>query len=183
MIIKVCSDNGVIDWGKIKNDPIEFAYIRTSVGLSIDSQLAYNVKNANDNNIKKGFYHEACFCSTDVTIDARDEANYFVKLLYHYMLTEWIPIVLRVDENKIKLNSIQVRLWISTFMDELKRNNFFNIALQSNSSFLNTNLPHQHDLGNIPVWIIGEPNSQIPNGWKDVWLWQSKDGLITESKK
>lgn len=179
MILKCSSDYGVLDWKKVSaSNEIDYAFIRTSKGLEVDSQLEFNVSSASDNNVKTSFYHEVVMSSTDVKIDAIDQAKLFSELLCKYMHNEHCPFVLRIDENLFKLNSIQVNMWIDVFIKELKRSHFYNIAIHSNASFLNMNLPHNHNLGNIPVWLIGEQDSLLPNGWKQAWMYQQKDGTI-----
>ena len=181
--IDVSHHNGVIDWNKVVNDVFkpEFAYIKTTEGTGyIDPKFAINAKAANKAGIKVGYYHFASLNSTDVVGDAVKEAEAYIKAVKS-VPTPTMPLVLDIETNKAKLSKVQVLLWIKTFFAELAKIGWTDVILYSYTPFLNENLPINHDLGNIKLWIADyAPPLILPKGWNKAYIWQySAKGKIS----
>lgn len=204
--IDVSEANGHIDWQKVKaNEPkVDFAFIKASEGVGYtDPRLKENAINAHAAGIKIGFYHFATLNSKDVVNDAQSEAAYFLKVTEGLPIPE-MPYILDLERNEQYINSNKVKvkkseatingklkpgyskvavlepsevvLYIKTFLAALGNKPS---ALYSYTPFLNTHLPHIHDLGTIPLWIAQYPNVVtasskpiLPRGWSKCWLWQ-----------
>lgn len=174
MIIDVSKWQGKIDWKKVKqNHPeIEGVYIKASEGIGYtDPKMTINAVEATKNGFKVGFYHFSSLNSAEVTNDAKTEAKYFVTVTKN--LTKSLPYVLDIEKNINKLPKDKVLLWIKEFFKELEFLGVNEYWLYSYSPFLNENLPINHGLGNIPLWIAdySEP-LVLPKGWTKPVLWQ-----------
>lgn len=94
--IDVSYHNGKIIWSKVKEDGVDFAFVRAGrgepskkVGAVVDEQFARNVKYARKNGIKTGVYFYSCARNVK---QAQKEARFLVKLLKKYGEFEY-PIV------------------------------------------------------------------------------------------
>ncbi|MEK6882523.1 MAG: glycoside hydrolase family 25 protein [Nanoarchaeota archaeon] len=190
--IDVSSNNGIIDWASVKSNPmfnVDFAIIKSDEGVGYnDPQRALNSQNAKHNNIKIGYYHFASLNSLDVVKDATEEANYFMKSMSILPKAD-LPPVLDIETNKKGLTKNEVLSWINAFIKTIQKS-YPMIVLYSYAPFLNENLPPNHNLGNIPLWIAQYPtnyrpdlNPKLPNGWNDYWMWQySSKGKVNGIK-
>jgi lysozyme len=170
--IDVSQWQGVIDWKAVKEDPknVEFAIIKATEGVGFrDKQLVYNAVEAKRNNIKISYYHFATLNSKNVEADAKAEAEYFLATIKDLPKAD-LPLVLDIETDKIGLSNTEVLLYINTFFKALGTNDYM---LYSYTPFLNINLPKNHGLGNIPLWIAAYTRSlKLPNGWTKCWAWQ-----------
>lgn len=181
MIIDVSKWQGQIDWPtvKTKNHEIEGVYIKASEGIGyIDPKMTYNAVEANKVGLKTGFYHFASLNADDVVNDARTEAKYFLNVTKHF--TKSLPYVLDIEKNTGNLLKDKVLLWVKSFFKELNDEGVMDGMLYSYTPFLNENLPKEHDLGSIPLWIAAYTTEyKLPYGWTGAKLWQySQHGMI-----
>ena len=92
--IDVSAYNNNIDWAKVKNAGIDFAFIRIgyrgyeSGKVVFDKKYEYNIKNAINNNIDVGVYFYSQATSVN---EAIDEANFCINNVKGYNIT--YPIV------------------------------------------------------------------------------------------
>lgn len=181
MIIDVSKWQGKIDWKKVKQShpEIEGVIIKASEGIGYtDPKMTNNAVEAKKQGFKIGFYHFASLNSADVVNDAKTEAKYF------YTVTKSLgadmPYVLDIEKNISKIPKDKVLIWIKEFFRELESLGIQDYWLYSYSPFLNENLPINHGLGNIPLWVAdySEP-LVLPKGWSSCVLWQySSKGAI-----
>lgn len=181
MIIDVSKWQGKVNWDTVRheNHEIEGVYIKASEGIGYrDPYLINNAVEATKSGFKVGFYHFATLNNTDVANDAREEAKYFLTVTKN--LTVEYPFVLDIERNDSKTPKDKVLLWVKTFFNELEVEGVKDYCLYSYTSFLNENLPANHGLGNVPLWIAAySDNYKVPNGWIKPWLWQySQKGQI-----
>lgn len=181
MIIDVSKWQGKIDWKIVKEGTpsLEGVYVKASEGIGYtDPTMAYNAVSAHDVGLQVGFYHFASLNNVDVQNDATMEARYFLSVVKKFNPT--LPYVLDIEKNDKKFPKEQVLLWIKSFFDELKRNDINDYMLYSYTPFLNDNLPKDHGLGNVPLWIAAYTTAlKMPNGWNAYYLWQySSNGSI-----
>lgn len=74
--IDVSHHNPILDWEKVKEQNIQFAYIKATEGITHDDRnYPYNYKLAKENNIKVGSYHFYSFA-----ISGRDQARHFINI-------------------------------------------------------------------------------------------------------
>lgn len=156
-----------------------------------------------------GYYHFASLNTHDVTHDAADEAAEFCMFLNKLPKSnlplaidvESNPIryvdangkfvrpenALLADGHTPKpgikvvppLSPAEVQTWVTTFADTMQQKGYTDLCLYSYKPFLEANLPANHTLGTMKLWIAGYPNvftaaskPPIPRGWSNAWLWQ-----------
>lgn len=101
--IDVSSNNKSIDWEKVKADGIDFAFIRVAVRYSSDGTLAAdanykeNITEALNAGVKVGVY---MFSQAINQEEAKQEANYVLKLISGYKIT--MPVVIDTEFDKYK---------------------------------------------------------------------------------
>lgn len=134
--IDVSQYQGVIDWKKVANDDINFAFVRASCGMEIDKKFRVNAQGAYKNGIPVGAYHYATF--TNVS-QAKAQARYFVKLLKSVHIT--YPVVLDLEGNRSTLKISKSKLTSAglAFMDEVKKAGY-QVLLYSNENFFHTHI-------------------------------------------
>ena len=99
MGIDVSRHQGKIDWKKVANDGVEYAFIRvgfrgSSEGKMVeDEQFLNNIKGALDNGIDVGVYFYTQATSVE---EAKEEAKFLLDLIEPYKIT--YPVVLDLEE-------------------------------------------------------------------------------------
>jgi lysozyme len=172
--IDVSYAQGHIDWTKVKTD---FVYIKANEGVGFkDKMVNDNSVGAHKAGIPFGFYHFVTLNQVDVVTDAKQEAADFVSTMD--MLPKYSPDLIPVldieQENKLQISPQNINLWINVFVDELAKAGH-KVMLYSYTPWLNANLPKDHDLGRLPLWIAqytGKPVPVLPFGWSDYKAWQ-----------
>lgn len=77
--IDISHHNPILEWGEVKKQGINFAYLKATEGISHDDRnYPYNYKLASDNQIKIGSYHFYNFA-----ISGREQAKHFIKVSQH----------------------------------------------------------------------------------------------------
>ena len=177
MIIDVSSNNGMINWSKVKtNNPAPTgAMIKVNEGyLCADSKASYNATQAHLTGIPVGYYHFATLNNPNVVADAEQEANYFLASLNN-LPQATLPLALDIETNKINLSVPQVILWAKTFFNILKEAGKTNLALYSGLAFINSEHFVASDFVGIRLWLAEYNNKEqpvLPVGFPDYWLWQ-----------
>ncbi len=174
--IDVSSNNGVIDWAKVKQNviPIDFAIIKASEGVGyVDPKLKANATGADKAGIKKSYYHFASLNTLNDIPDAKAEADFFLSTIKSLPKNDF-SLVLDIETNKVGLDKIHVLEWIKTFFSEMKSHGYDDCILYSYSSFLDSNLSENHGLCN-KLWIaayVNLPSPKLPKGWNEYLIWQ-----------
>jgi len=179
--IDVSYAQGRIDWNKVKTD---FVYIKCNEGINFkDKMVNDNAVGAHLAKIPFGFYHFVTLNKVDVIADACTEAADFCNNLdmlpgYH---PDLIPVLDIEQENKLNISPANIELWINTFANEMKKRGH-KLMLYSYTPYLNANLPKEHSLGILPLWIAQYTKNAepvLPFGWHDYKMWQySNEGKI-----
>lgn len=182
--IDLSHHNGTIDFAKLltSQPPVDFIYFKCSQGVGyIDPALKTNVTAAERFGVKWGVYHFASLNTTNVIQDAKAEAQHFLATVAT-LPKPHLPLVLDIEDDKgvhqYGLSKNDVLAWIHSFVDTLKAAGNDDYALYSYTPFLNSNLPAQHNLGSIRLWIAqyrNAPKPTLPAGWSDFWIWQYSD--------
>jgi len=185
--IDVSWAQGKLDWSKIKTD---FAIIKCNTGVNCpDEQLQNNAAGCHEHCIPFGFYHWATLNKTDVVPDAISEAKDFIKALKELPTYSIMPALDIEEDNKLKLPPHAIELWIKTFADEMIKAGH-GLIIYSYKPWLDANLPRDHKLGYLPLWLAAYPWDKpaakespvfpaevgvprhLPNGWNDYFMWQ-----------
>lgn len=180
MIIDVSKFQGNIDWKKLKNAGVEVAFLKTTQGIGYkDPDVSQDSLLAKTAGVKIGYYHFASLNDHDEVKDAQSEAKYFVSILKNLPKPD-MPLILDIEENKAGLNKDEILVWIKTFFAQLVVSGYTDYAIYSYAPFLNENLPENHGLGNIKLWLAAYTvKPSLPKGWSSFYLWQfSSKGKI-----
>ena len=123
-----------IDWDKVSNDSVEFAYIRmgrrgaTTGELYIDDRFEENYKGAKDNGIKVGVYF---FSQALDEKEAREEAQFVIENIKDKELD--LPVVYDCEEvfleeglvpRIVLLSKTEITTNAIAFMEEMKKNDY-----------------------------------------------------------
>lgn len=129
--IDVSQYQGDINWKRVSNDGIQFAFVRASAGLATDKKFKVNAQGAHNNGILVGAYHYATFSNT---AQAKKEAEYFIKLLKSIQVT--YPVVLDLEDNRATRSVSKSNLTAAglAFMDAVKQAGY-KVMLYSNENF------------------------------------------------
>lgn len=183
-IIDVSHHNGKINWltvaSQITPFKIDGAIIKVSTGVgSYDPRAVFNAIEAKKAGLKIGYYHYCSLNEEDEFKDSTDEANSFIKVLKILPKSD-LGVVLDIEDPKaypgVNLDPQEVLIWIKNFFAVLDANGYKNYILYSFAPFLNSKLPLNHGLGNIPLWIAQfRTTLTFPRGWNSYWLWQYTD--------
>lgn len=74
--IDVSHHNPILNWIEVKNDDVNFAYIKATEGITHDDRnYPYNYKLAKENNVKIGSYHFYNF-----GVSGREQAKHFIRI-------------------------------------------------------------------------------------------------------
>ena len=179
--IDVSIYQGNIDWNKVKQSGIDFAYIKASQGInSYDPMCQQNAQGVSQTGLKFGYYHFATLNNQDVFTDAKQEAAQLVQHLSQLPKAS-LSLALDIEQNnQLNLTPAQVENWIHTFINSMNVVGY-KVILYSYTPFLNTNLPDNHTLGQYPLWIASYTKSLpiLPKGFQSwsIWQWNDK-GII-----
>lgn len=180
MIVDVSHYQGNIDWKKLKTAGVEVAFLKTTQGIGYkDPDVVEDSKLAKASGVKIGYYHFASLNDPDEVKDAQNEAKYFVDIIKTLPKPD-MPLILDIEENKLKISKPEVLAWIKAFFQQLQILGYSDYALYSYAPFLNENLPENHGLGTIKLWLAAYTVKPIlPKGWSSFWLWQfSQKGKV-----
>jgi lysozyme len=175
--IDISHHQGVIFFSEVVKDPqdITYVFIKATEGQTyVDGKLRYNSTEASKAGLKIGYYHFATLNTHNIINDAIAEANFFVDTIEKHPKPN-MPLVLDIETNKAGLSPDQVELWVRSFFIQLERRGYDDYLLYSYTPFLNANLPANHDLGNIRLWIaayVNMPSPRLPRGWLKYYIWQ-----------
>jgi len=186
--IDVSHHNSAIRFDEVVKDKqnISFVFIKATEGTTyVDPQLRYNAIEAAKAGLHFSYYHFATLNTLNIISDAKAEAKWFVSQIAALPVPS-LPLVLDIETNKASIPPDQVLLWIKTFFSELEGYGYNDNILYSYTPFLNANLPKDHGLGNVKLWIAAYTNldsPRLPIGWSDYYIWQySANGSVQGCK-
>jgi lysozyme len=164
--IDVSHWQGDIDWRKVKDDGVEFAFIKATEGTSfIDDKFLANVNGANAVGIKTGAYHFARFGSVE---EAKAEARHFLSIVSKVRLT--YPLVLDLEVDQKKVGKTMLTDAAIAFLEEIENAGYF-AMLYTGKHFLENNLEEER-LKPYALWIA-RYNSELGHH-ADVWQYTSE---------
>ena len=174
--IDVSHHNGQINWQQVAaGNAISFVFMKATQGQTYaDPMLSTNAAGASKAGLRLGYYHFATLNSANVVADAQAEAAFFLSTIKP-LPTPGLPLILDIEANNNNLPAASVLTWINTFFSGLVAAGNHDYALYSYTPFLNANLPANHRLGSIPLWIaayVNKPAPVLPKGWTNYWIWQ-----------
>lgn len=167
--------------------PVQFSYVKATEGVGyIDPYSKTNAQGVQSAGIKLGYYHFATLNNAaDPVGDAKSEAQAFIQAFATLPKAD-LPPVLDIEKNPSNLTPPQVLAYINSFFDTLKAAGITNYIIYSYKYFFDANLPANHGLGTIPLWIANYGKIQtppLPNGWNDYLIWQYSSSGSFKGKK
>jgi lysozyme len=164
--IDVSHWQGDIDWKKVADDGVEFAFIKATEGTSfIDDKFLANVNGANAVGIKTGAYHFARFGCVE---EAKEEARHFLDVVSKVTLTYPLALDLEVDQKKVgKTKLTDAAL---AFLEEVEKAGY-TIMLYSGKIFLE-NCLEECRLKKYPFWIARYNDDLCRDA--DIWQYTSE---------
>lgn len=171
--IDVAEYQGDIDWKKVKEAGIEFAYIKASGGLTVvDVKYEANWKGASDAGLARGAYH--FFYSDD---DAEDQVEHFMNVTGGGFGE--LPPVVDLEQASIKGKPSKEEFQQNAliFLDQLADRTGCKPMVYTDADFADEWLDSK-DFAEYPLWIASyEEEPEIPEIWKSgSWtLWQYSD--------
>ena len=159
-----------VDWANLSKQALDFCYVKVCEGLhTIDSMCSNHAQGAADAHLSLGYYYFA----HPGRCDAKASAQYFKANLQALPLPDLIH-ALDIEINEQNISPAEMLQWIHDFITEWNGP----IMIYGGPGFLNANLPANHYLGNVPLWVAeyptnpGEEPTQIPRGWDTYAIWQ-----------
>ena len=166
--VDVSEYQGEIDWEKLSNQNIDFAYIKATEGSSYtDERFQYNYQNAITTNLKIGAYHFFSFDS-----DAISQSENYIKNVPKDMnlLPPVVDIEFYGDKNKNIPNAENTREQLKKLLEKLEEYYEKNpIIYATNTSY---NLYIKDNFEGYKIWIrdiFSTPNLKDNRKWT---LWQ-----------
>lgn len=178
--IDVSKWNGTIDWKKVKNAGIEFAFIRTSYrgtstgNLAKDPTAVTNMKNAAAAGVKIGAY---IFSQAITKAEAVQEAEYLLQTVKGYKIT--MPLVFDYEyydggrfSSKTKLSKRQKTDICLAFCDRIKQAGYTPLVY-ANKSMFGSDLYAAEITAKYPAWLAHYTTSTDYAGAYDFWQYTS----------
>ena len=177
--IDVSEWQGTIDWKKVKNSDVDFAFIRLSHSLKHeDVQYDYNMKNAIASGIPVGVY---LYSTATTEAEVLREAQYLIRRIRGYKIS--YPIVYDMeDESASGLTVAQRTNLVTTFCEEIKKAGYYPMVYTNIYWYL-TQL-NMAKLKSYDVWLarygdtINRPSSEYRYT-----IWQATGGDYTPGMK
>lgn len=174
--IDLSHHQGMVDFHSLVSDntpKIDFGFIKATQGIGyVDSMLKFNAIHANNYGLPISYYHFATLNTENVIVDAQAEAEFFVKTIKNLPKPSF-PVALDIETNKAGLDKTEVLTWINSFFARIYQLGYQKYFLYSYTFFLDSNLPHTHNLGSIPLWIAAYTKKlKLPVGWAKETIWQ-----------
>ncbi len=165
---------GAIDWKKVRDAGVEFAFLRSSLGdYYTDETFYYNITQAQKVGIKVGVYH---FCRADTVESARAEAKFFLEALKPYKPD--FPIVVDIEDSRQENLSVSELTRIAdVFCKEVKKAGYTPMIYAS-ASWLNNKLDTKQ-LSEYEIWVA-HWGAVRPAFRGDYGVWQySCEGMVS----
>ncbi|MBS4065733.1 MAG: glycoside hydrolase family 25 protein [Chitinophagaceae bacterium] len=165
---------GNIDWVKVKESGISFAFIKATEGqFLVDKYFATNVRNAKEVGILVGAYH---FCRAEDNITAQKEAEYFIDAINSiggfnvFDLPSVLDIETTEGGNKSNITSI-----CHTWLDLVKITSGKIPLIYTNNNIAANYL--DESLAIYPLWLARYGIHQPPDvsGWDQWTFFQYSD--------
>jgi lysozyme len=169
--IDVSGNNGTINWRKVKNTHIDFAYIKATEGGTFkDSAFARNWSGATSAGIKHGAYH---FFRPDKSV--KTQIHNFVATVKHWNHGE-LPPVLDVEEPQRwkhlshKRSADKVLGWLKGVKKELG----VTPVIYMSASFAQDVLGNDKRLAQYPLWLAHytKHKPDVPEPYQKHTFWQ-----------
>lgn len=184
----VSSNQGKINWQKVKAAGVTDVTIRLSMGTGTIDKMAHEYAvGVQAVGINIHYYH---FAYPDKKyggtpeLDAASEANWFIKCLQG--MPQYGELMLDMEQ-ATTLTSVEFNNWLHSFIETLESAIGCDTLVYTYKSYMDQHLPHNHTFGNKRMVIANysvKDNPPLPIGWSTWWLHQYDekghiDGIAT----
>jgi lysozyme len=179
MVIDVSSNQGKINWQKVKAAGVTEVIIRTTMGTGTVDKMAHEyATEATAVGITVSYY---AFGYPDkkhggtAKADAESEAQWFCDTIKG-LPTTYKYLVIDLEE-ATTLTPQEFTVWATAWRDKVQSITGIaneNLWVYGYYDYLNRNLINGHTLGRNPLWIAAYTQAQphIPHGWTKWNMWQ-----------
>ena len=174
--IDVSHHNGDIEWNKVAQQDIRFAYIKASESTDFkDEKFEVNIKDATSKYIWAGAYH---YARPNEGNDAADEARWFVNVAGNYITPGYLRPALDIewdpDYGDVK-DSEYLKNWIDTWMSTVKDMTGVEPIIYTHHYYVAQCLSGETSLANYDLWMADTTSSETPD-LAEIWstwiVWQ-----------
>lgn len=173
--IDISKHNGKINWEKLKDEKLDFVYIKATEGKTrLDPTYYYNLKGAKSINVKVGAYHFFKF-----NRDGAEQAQNFLKRINLSSLS--LPPMLDVEESGNYTNRNNPKLVIKEirkFINYVEARSSRKVIIYTNGHEYNKYI--KNNFNSNPLWICSlDEVPPIDREWK-IWQYAHKgkiDGI------
>ena len=167
--VDVSTNNGAVDWNRIRDDGIDFAMIKATQGRSVtgtyrdftDSKFAANITGAAEVGLDIGVYH---YLTAQTVTEAMAEAEYFLSVIYPYKNKITMYAAVDVEEDKyLPTDRKLLTQIVNTFCSRVYSAGFDPIVY-TNPNYLEHRL---NDVSAWPLWLA---------------LWRNKNNVPTKEQ-
>jgi len=182
--IDVSSHQDRIDWGRVKTDGIDFAYIKATEGVGfVDPKLGAFAAGAREAGIPHGFYHFARPDTHSGTTaqtavgDAQAEADSFLSVAFPRR-GELLPVL------DLEVGGLPARLlvqWVKAWLNRVHERAGVLPIIYTYPAFW-SQMGNSTQFGSYKLWIAnyGVSAPHLPAGWRSYTIWQySSSGSVT----
>lgn len=160
---------GTINWTKVDNDGVQFAFMKATDGTSYtDPQFARNWSQAKSHGIFRGAYHFA-----EPGSSATTQARHYVATVGSLTHAGDLPPVLDLETTG-GLGSSALRSWVSTWLSTVERLTGRNPMIYVSPYFWIDHLGNSTAFHHYPLWVAhyGVSSPKVPGGWPTWSFWQ-----------
>jgi len=171
--IDVSHYQGQINWEQlsdmnVKNDSIEFAYIKATEGTAlVDDQMQTNINGANKQGVSAGFYH--FFRPQESAIK---QADFFVEKAYKYNY-QLLPVLDVEVLDGVSKKQLQDSVLI--FLNHVEKRIEERPIIYTNANFFTENISESEWAANEYYWIAQYATSCELMDEENVLIWQFSD--------
>jgi lysozyme len=180
--VDVSHHQGNIDWQKVKEAGMSFAFIKSTEGVGYEDPLfAKNYKEAKEAGLITGAYH---YATPSTMEDAVAEADYFIETITKYggFQQDDLPPALDLEEDK-GLDQDQLSSWARKWIERVKEKIGRQPIIYTYKWFAQTKL--NESLNDIPLWFAryGVNQPEDSGGWTQwTFLQYSSKGSVSGIK-
>jgi GH25 family lysozyme M1 (1,4-beta-N-acetylmuramidase) len=172
--IDVSQYDGAIDWPKVKNAGISFAFARASDGSSAsDDTFQTNITQGTAAGVIMGAYHFASPGNGNATT----QANYFLSVASHYIGKGFLPPVLDLEITN-GLTESELNNWALEWLMEVQKQTGIKPIIYASTDFAYSSLNGANSPASVydlwvASWDISNPGNVSP--WTSWLFWQYSD--------
>lgn len=171
--IDVSEWQDTVDWNKVKNSDVDFAFIRVSYGRNyLDKKYHYNMEQANAAGLPVGVYIYSLAVTPE---DALKEAKFVIEKMKGYRVS--YPVVFDLEYSGIQaLSKEKVGELALAFCNEIKKAGYYPMVY-TNTYWYSSEVDWSK-IGDIDVWLAryGDTIQAPSHSVYRYGIWQSTDG-------